>query len=73
MSEAGYAMLENRFPKAEIMRTSFAQARYAYVGYLASQYARIDFPGLLSMETAPEKSLASVSAPSALPAYVKTE
>jgi len=63
MSELGYAMLHNGFPIAEIRtRKSFAQARYAREGYNASQYATIDFPGLLSIETALEKSLASVPA-----------
>ena len=66
ISELGYALLQNRFPRAEIMaRPSLAQVRYAYEGYNASRYAIVDFPGLLLIET-PLTSLASVPAGSAL-------
>ncbi|KAG0633660.1 hypothetical protein HOY80DRAFT_1103609 [Tuber brumale] len=65
-------MLQNRFPMAGIMtETPLAQARYAYEGYNASQYATIDFPALLSTETALEKSLASVAAAPALARLLK--
>ncbi|CAZ82638.1 unnamed protein product [Tuber melanosporum] len=65
-------MLQNRFLMAGIMtETPLAQARYAYEGYNASQYATIDFPGLLSTETALEKSLASVAAAPALARLLK--
>ncbi|KAG0132923.1 hypothetical protein HOY82DRAFT_605371 [Tuber indicum] len=65
-------MLQNRFPMAGIMtETPLVQARYAYEGYNASQYATVDFPGLLSTETALEKSLASVAAAPALARLLK--
>jgi len=65
-------MLQNRFPMAEITtRTSLAQARYAYEGYNASQYATVDFPGLLSIQTALEKSLSNVPAAPALAGLLK--
>ena len=65
-------MLRNGFPIAGITAgTSLAQTRYDYEGYNASQYAIVDFPGLLSIETALEKSLASVPTASALAGLLK--
>lgn len=68
----GLVMLQNGFPIAGITAgTSLAQTRYDYEGYNASQYAIVDFPGLLSIETALEKSLASVPTASALAGLLK--
>ena len=70
ISELGYALLQNRFPRAETMaRPSLTQVRYAYEVYNASRYAIVDFPGLLLIET-PLTSLASVPARSALASWL---
>ena len=70
ISELGYDLLQNRFPRAEIMaRPSLTQVRHAYEGYKASRYAIVDFPGLLLIET-PRTSLASLPAGSALACWL---
>ena len=57
ISQLGHAMLQNRFPRTEIpTRPSFVQARYSYEEYSVSQYATVDFLGLLAIDIPPEKS-----------------
>ncbi|RPA98866.1 hypothetical protein L873DRAFT_1828302 [Choiromyces venosus 120613-1] len=61
------AMIQNRF-----LTVGIPQVGCTYEGYNnTSHYATVDFPGLLSIETALEKSLASVAAAPALAGLLK--